>query len=444
MVKKRSRQNGTYKVPAGVVKQELYKDKTLYLKNYRSYTASGDRKHGISESIIYETGRGGSFRPCTHDKVNHGDPIKKGGFLQYGTPSNPALWSGVTVSIVEGLHEYACRQMPELSTLSGYVDSRDVGSIPWDELSAQAYSAMKPKINIDGNSLLNFIYEIKDFKHLAQSIQKRLFRGGSVQGIWDAIIGRPKKRRHKSTLRDLAGMNLSYQFGWRPFADDCWHLYRTISNFNKRWNEFKHRAGLPISRHYSTVVTGTSLGQSLLYSNNQGMPVGFVGGYDPRCYIRIYRSSDSGIQYSANMRYKYELPDDAVSVMGAVKAAMDSLGVRVNPRIIWDAIPFSFLIDWVTNIGKLLDRFSVDNLQIRVRVSEFCHSAKRTMVLVAKTQQNYMEQGVYKYFPEQVVKTVQKSYYYRVLGMPNIPGALITRAPGPNQLGLAASLVLTR
>lgn len=445
MNKRKTTSAGQYRVPAGVVRQELWKGNTLYIGQNRGYSASGLKKFGKDSGIVYETGGGGSYRPCTHDKTDHGDPIKQGGFLQYGTPSNPALWGGVTNSICIGLHQYAVANCPEPSTLAGYTDSRSVSSIPWDELSAQAYNAMKPKINIDGLSYLNFLYELKDFKHLASSILGRLTKGRSAQSIWDAIFGYSNKKKHKKmTLRNLASTNLSVQFAWRPFAQDVWSLYKTATNFGKRFQQFRRRAGLPMSNHYTTIVSGTSLSEQTLWSGTFGVPGGYVGGYNPTCYCKIVRMSDTGILYTANMRYKYELPAEVNTAMGAMKLIMDALGVRPNPRIIWDAIPFSFLIDWVTNIGKLLERLSVDNLPIKVRISEFCHSAKRQMVMTTQTQQNWMKAGIPLVFPWQTVKTVKRSYYYRTVGMPNISGAFITRAPGRNQLALTASLVLTR
>jgi hypothetical protein len=55
---------------------------------------------------------------------------------------------------------------------------------------------------------------------------------------------------------------------------------------------------------------------------------------------------------------------------------MDAFGLSLNAATLWNAIPFSFVIDWVTNVGDLLDSWRVDNLTATCRIEAFTHSLK--------------------------------------------------------------------
>jgi hypothetical protein len=59
-----------------------------------------------------------------------------------------------------------------------------------------------------------------------------------------------------------------------------------------------------------------------------------------------------------------------------VYAHLDNLGVRLDPAIVWNAIPFSFVVDWVVDVSGFLGSFARDNYPINVVVHDFCHSYK--------------------------------------------------------------------
>jgi hypothetical protein len=59
-----------------------------------------------------------------------------------------------------------------------------------------------------------------------------------------------------------------------------------------------------------------------------------------------------------------------------IRGFLDVIGVRLDPAIIWNAIPFSFLIDWVVDVSSFLRSFAIDNLGIKTEIIDFCHSVK--------------------------------------------------------------------
>jgi len=155
--------------------------------------------------------------------------------------------------------------------------------------------------------------------------------------------------------------------------------------------------------------------------------------------------------YHATMRYIYDLPE-LDSKLAEVYAYMDGLGVKLDPSIVWNAIPFSFVVDWIVDVSGFLASFSRDNYPINTRVTDFCHSmAYRKEVEVYV---NYTDDPVILANPQKWggaprphgwigVYTGSRSYYNRVRFNPDIHTARL-KAPGLRQAALAGSLLLGR
>jgi hypothetical protein len=74
------------------------------------------------------------------------------------------------------------------------------------------------------------------------------------------------------------------------------------------------------------------------------------------------------------IKYSYYLP--FVSELQAqMRAYADAFGLTWDPQIIWDAIPFSFVVDWVFDVGGWLNAaFSHSWIDPILRIHEVCFS----------------------------------------------------------------------
>jgi len=50
---------------------------------------------------------------------------------------------------------------------------------------------------------------------------------------------------------------------------------------------------------------------------------------------------------------------------------MDTLGLNFNPKTIWNATRYSFLIDWFLRVGDYLDQFKEELYDATVRIRSF-------------------------------------------------------------------------
>jgi hypothetical protein len=445
--RKKTTSSSSYTVPAIPVVQKLYKTTGLFLTANRPITSYSQKREKDS-SIVYQTGNDGSYSPCEHKVTSYSPNGENDPYPQLGTPSNPALTGNIILSECTGLTRHAIGEFRGyLNTAVGAFGTTEP-DINWTELSAQAFQAMRPSMN--GNfSLINFLLELKDFKHQAKLImaslasrQKFVENLLNAKGIWTLAMG---SSLSGTPLKRWSQRYLAVEFGYKPFVNDVLNLLARLTDFHKKFNELVKRAGTPQSRHWSSgLLPGTQASGSIYRQADVGPPGGSVGFFTPYARMRIRIGEDSGIVYHASMRFKYTMPSDALSAAGQVKGLLDTLGIRPNPAIVWNAIPYTFLIDWVINVGKILDRMSVDNLNFPVEIMEFCHSAKRQKSATMTCQLNGMNLGVEYFGPEATLITVTKSTYRRSVGMPSLYGTLLTSGLSPSQYLLSGALLGSR
>lgn len=448
MPNKKYTPSDSYTVGPGVVVQQLYKGSTLYLTANRTYNTSYTVKRGKGSSIVDETGTGGSFRPCEHVQDEWTSMGEEDVGAQTGTPSNPALNAGVTLSICRGLTRYACgRAATNLNAAWNSVSGLNVDGIDWDGLGARAFQSMRPTMST-GFDLPNFLIELKDFKHLAkaalsawrsrQSVFKALLQAEGI--TMNAFLASMKKGQ---TLKHLSQLYLSWNFAWKPFVSDVLQIFGALVNFESRWKEFVARANTPQQRYWSTFITGTESPESVYYTTDVGPPGGSVGDFTPYARVRVRMKSDEGIRYSATMRYRYKLPSNALSAAGTIKGLLDSLGLRRSPAHVWNAIPYTFLVDWVVNVGKVLDSVAVDNLDVQTEIMEFCHSAKRSKTVAMTVQTNYQISGSYSWTGEKEMRVLRKSSYRRAVGFPSRSALLALSGLSGKEISLLLALWLS-
>jgi hypothetical protein len=94
------------------------------------------------------------------------------------------------------------------------------------------------------------------------------------------------------------------------------------------------------------------------------------------------------------MRYRYPCPPELSTFAGKLRAFLDALGVNSNPQILWNAIPFTFLVDWVVNVSGFLRQFRVPNVTFQIEILDFCHSAKLEKQVFYEIQHTSYVSGV--------------------------------------------------
>lgn len=185
-------------------------------------------------------------------------------------------------------------------------------------------------------SLAQFIGELKDFPRMLQ-VRARAFKDGG-------------------------SLYLNYQFGWLPFFRDIVKLYQAQRNIANRLALLRRNNGRPIRRKVTLVKDNT---QTVLVNGP------LAGNMKPILPSSFYRSSDivkTTLDHSDKVwfsgRFRYWVPN--IDTSDWERSAKRMLfGAVPTPETVWELMPWSWLIDWFSNVGDVISNISahaIDNM----------------------------------------------------------------------------------
>jgi hypothetical protein len=176
-------------------------------------------------------------------------------------------------------------------------------------------------------SIPNFLADIEDVKTLTK--------------LWRKSVGLAK---------NVAGGFLNYKFGWKPTLGDLTDSFTGLSRLRDRIKLFKSLYGVFL--HDRRVL----LSATTVKSGSATAPDGSVY----RWTAKLEQKVESFIYWTPGRIIALDTFDEEF------RGVLDTLGFELNPRIVWDALPFTFVIDWFFNVGQQLERFKVDALELPI------------------------------------------------------------------------------
>lgn len=297
--------------------------------------------------------------------------------------------------------------------------------VDFDNFASQAKATMYPSLS-DGSSIANFIFELRDFKKLgttmlgllwARSLAAKRFLAG--QAIWDAWGMIPWDSRPKNISRAY----LAWRFAWAPLIADISRLIAKLRAYQRKIREFIRRQKQTQQRYYGKTIKGAFSGgnygvgeyspplsssNAVLYANAN---LAYCG-----VHTRKQEVGEALCRMTATMRYSYTLPGSISSMEWHINAFLDVLGINANPAVVWNAIPFSFVVDWFSNVSGFLAQLRVDNIRATTTVTRFCVSARferNYLVGLLPYMMRYSSRAP-TYFEEKGMQVRSKRYERRV------------------------------
>lgn len=253
---------------------------------------------------------------------------------------------------------------PAFETSAHYTDTYpSPDPLPISTYIGASIREMYPKLKGESN-LLNFIYELRELKTLIPSTKNIAAAIAAVQSSITQFLSLGSKVFSESVL------NLN--FGILPLIADIEALSSSLKLFKLKLYEFRKRAGTIQRRNYK---------QSIIVDSQTAGPKKFPGGEE-------YTVVQDNIlcNFTATLYYTYsienlpslkEMPDLSKSV--EYKTFLKYMGLRTGalPEAFWNALPFSFLIDYVVKIGNWLGQLDLGALDITLTPVQYCYSIKR-------------------------------------------------------------------
>jgi hypothetical protein len=203
----------------------------------------------------------------------------------------------------------------------------------------------------DELSIANFAWELQDMRELIPAIGSLLQSIGPIGGrlkdfTWrEAKLAFKSARPGESLARRLGSEFLNYSFNLAPLFGDVEKLRGLCSTVTARLNWLKRNYGKEVPLHY---WGGRVLNQPALVEP-------FVEPPSEWSWGRSFRVVDrSRITRASCMLYQeLVIPSDWTGMFQAYGAA---LGLNNPFGVVWEALPFSFVVDWVAHVGTLLHR----------------------------------------------------------------------------------------
>lgn len=262
-------------------------------------------------------------------------------------------------------------------------------------------------------SLPNFIYELKDMKGMIPTFD----------------------RKHLS--KTASNNFLAWEFGVQPFVSDVKAMVNMAATVQKRLQHL---------RSANNAASRLSFKRELV----QEEPLSFFralasfgtsdnGSTDGILFKR--QSVRTNVHIGCSLYMALKGLDDALSTM---KGLLASGGFNHPARVVWNAIPYSFVVDWFFHVGKLLDTLSVQPFEGEYSLSNVWYSVKNTSTWLALARIN--DEAHYPFYEgtKPLVGTVHVKSYDRLAGFPVTNVALTDGTLSPMQLALALAMLEQR
>lgn len=187
-------------------------------------------------------------------------------------------------------------------------------------------------------SIPNFFLELKDLRKMFLEWKRKV-------ALLNKGLGGLKKL---SSPKTFAGLHLEYNFGWKPLYNDLHRIVDTLQNVMAKLKAYEDAVNEYSKSHHTFPSEKLTKSGTFTYASNH------------KCSWSgtVTRTRKAGLIYRI---LPFQVTDPYKRVL---RAYLDALGFQLDPKIIWDAIPFTFVLDWFFGIGSWLENHAHDTLEI--------------------------------------------------------------------------------
>ena len=236
-----------------------------------------------------------------------------------------------------------------------------------------------------------------------------------------------------SLVKDVASGYLTYEFGWKNFIQDIGHLTSIVQETEDKLQALKDTWGKEEHLVRRKVFDSVSPSQfdHVLYEPRSG-------------YAFRYRT----VKYKNTLTvgtYRFHQLEGLDHYLAFTRAALVALGFGSPLKAIWDAIPFTFILEWFTNIGQTLSDANLRHLFSGVWELRHPCTSQKVKATVKCTQEHIARIDI-PCMPTQVIDAgeIAVKRYERNFGFPLKQTRSRVLELSPKQLLLLAALGTSR
>jgi hypothetical protein len=180
---------------------------------------------------------------------------------------------------------------------------------------------------------------------------------------------------------------LNYQFGWKPVVNDVNQLVGAVVNAHNVMSQFERDSGKLVRRRFefkpvsseNTEVVGTNVAPYLRPSHAALYTSDLPSG-------KVYRQTKTVQRRWFSGAFTYYTPKDyslRSRITRATQASRKVFGLSLTPDVVWNLSPWSWAIDWFTNVGDVLS--NITDMVIYGLVLQYGYIMEHTVTTVTYT-----------------------------------------------------------
>lgn len=252
------------------------------------------------------------------------------------------------------------------------------------------------------------------------SVPNFLLDWRQIAGLWKVWNSR------RGVLANAADKNLQYQYGWRPTLGDVAALIGSIASLHDKLETWRQSLGKHIRHRVTCLVETESKSGSQAYLS----------------WGHLDWSATRSRSVTAHIQFRPLPIADLTVLEKVIKGYLDILGFELNPAIIWDKIPFSFVVDWFIGIGKYLERLKLDTLELPFVLEDFYLQYKERFYVDSTVTELETANFPRTRYPGAAHSEI---YFHRWQFAPSLglSSNLGWKSPTRNQAGLGLSLLIS-
>lgn len=267
----------------------------------------------------------------------------------YKAPPNVLAWKGEAIAMIDSV--------PTRIGLGATAISRSLPTEPQANLAVSIAEAYREGIPKSLSQLANMEDEVRNFRRLYKAEKKKLSSKAAME---------------------LPSKFLEYEFGWKPLVADIQKTTRALMQHQSILEDLRRNSGKRIRRRYSfptqtseevTVSDGTTP-----WSNPNSYILGQSGG---RTITRRYSKRT---WFAGEFVYTYPSQGSGIS-SEMVHGSRQLLGLDLTPETVWNVAPWTWLVDWQSNVGDVISNFTaLGSDQLILRYGYLMQEAKQEWI----------------------------------------------------------------
>jgi len=301
-----------------------------------------------------------TFKQIVATRTRSGErlPHWKRVIAEGGNATTPlsATWDSLESAIMTGSTSILWGNDPmywHKSTINGDPLSNNRGPIP-------CYAPIKSITSADNRARAKFY---KQLRSMAVQMSGPTFLGElgqtlhmlrrPAQALQDSLtgylgaLGKRKRSNPKDWTKAISGSWLEYSFGWVPLLNDCKDAYKAYNRLGEKPRTQVISVGAVDSFDRIQEIAGTFLFGSAGYGDNV-----------------VITSKNATFTEQVSVRYKGSVSAQAETTKWDNLALFGFTPSEFIPTA-WELLPWSFLVDYFTNIGDILSAAVTDTSRVK-------------------------------------------------------------------------------